>query len=60
VNRNICRGSNSCLHLLAANTKHLDADVVVNADGFACAAGEYQPGSSPGLMSNTASSKRHQ
>ena len=50
VNRNICRGGDSYLHLLTANAQHLDADVVVDADCFASAAGEYQHGPSPWLF----------
>ena len=41
VNRNSFRGNNAKLHLLAAYAQHLHAVVVVDADDFAYAAGEY-------------------
>lgn len=47
VHRDSFRRNNAKLHLLAAYAQHLHADVVVDADDFAYAAGEYQHGPSP-------------
>ena len=45
--RRVCRGSDAELHLLPANAQYLNADVVVDADGFAYAAAEDQHGLDP-------------
>ncbi|MCY1251217.1 hypothetical protein D9M72_649510 [compost metagenome] len=47
----LLRGINSQLDLSTANAQHGHADVVVDADGFAGAAGEYQHLPSPWLSS---------
>lgn len=55
----ISRCSDSNFHLLTANTQHLDADVVVDADGFAYAAGEYLHDPTPWLISRMPLSEWH-
>ena len=47
VNRYSFRGGDAEYYLLPANAQHLNADVVVYADGFAYSSGKYQHGDAP-------------
>ena len=47
MNRHIRRGGDADSYLLPANAQHLNADVVVYADGFAYSSGKYQHGDAP-------------
>ena len=47
MNRHVIRNDYSESHLLPTNAQHLNADVVVDADGFAYSSFECQQGSAP-------------
>lgn len=47
MNRHIGRGGDAESYLLPVNAQHLNADVVVYADGFAYSSGKYQHGDAP-------------
>ena len=47
VNRYSFRGGDAEYYLLPANAQHLNADVVVYADGFAYSSGKYQHADAP-------------
>lgn len=47
MNLHIRRGGDADFYLLPVNAQHLNADVVVYADGFAYSSGKYQHGDAP-------------